>query len=164
MKDRRPGTYYFPNEGLRYWDGEEWSESEPRPDNPEGSNAQHAAAESGSRPAGRKGNLPWVIAGTAVIAAGAVAVLLMIGGGADGDPVSASPTAVGDTRASDPSVSAALDMSVRSDLKPRDIPQTDGEVCALTVYVGQEFQEEISGAVSGLFELDRARVPCVVTR
>jgi len=38
MKDRRPGTYYFPNEGLRYWDGEEWSESEPRPDNPEGSN------------------------------------------------------------------------------------------------------------------------------
>ncbi len=85
MNDRRPGMYYVPNEGMRYWDGESWSESEPPRDDSERSKAPQAAEEASiARRAGRKGVLPWVIAGIAVIAAGAMAALLVIGGGARG--------------------------------------------------------------------------------
>ncbi len=85
MNDRRPGMYYVPNEGMRYWDGESWSRSEPLRDDSERSKSPEAAEEASmGRRARRKGILPWVVAGIAVIAAGAMAALLVIGGGASG--------------------------------------------------------------------------------
>lgn len=88
MNDRRPGMYYVPNEGMRYWDGEIWSESEPRSVDTEAAVA--AEKPTANRPAGGKKVLPWLVAGVAVTAAGVMAALLVMGGGPGADLASAS--------------------------------------------------------------------------
>ena len=88
MNDRRPGMYYVPKEGMRYWDGESWSKSEPRSHDPEA--AVSADIPAANRPNGGKKVLPWLVAGVAVIAAGVMAALLVIGGGASGALASTS--------------------------------------------------------------------------
>ena len=81
MTDRRRGMYYVPNEGMRFWDGEEWAEEEPPPEDSERPNAPHTVqASTVTRRAGRKGVLPWVVAGITGIAVGVLATLLVIGG------------------------------------------------------------------------------------
>lgn len=101
MNDQRPGWYYRPNEGMRYWDGQGWSEGEPRSQDTEAAVA--AETSTTSRPPGGGRVLPWLVAGIAVVAAGVMATLMLIGGGAGGEvaqrsvaadtPVSATATA-----------------------------------------------------------------------
>jgi len=83
MNDRRPGTYYVPNEGLRYWDGEQWLEDEPQPNGSERPDALDAAQQpTGDRRARGRRALPWAATFMAVIASVVIGKLLLLGGGA----------------------------------------------------------------------------------
>jgi hypothetical protein len=81
MNDRRPGTYYVPNEGLRYWDGEQWLEVEPQPNGSERPDALDAAQQpTGGRHARGRRALPWAATCMAVIASVVIGTLLQLGG------------------------------------------------------------------------------------
>jgi hypothetical protein len=80
MNDRRPGTYYVPNEGLRYWDGEQWLEDEPQPNGSERPDA--AQQPTGGRRARGRRALPWAATCMAVIASVVIGKLLLGGGAA----------------------------------------------------------------------------------
>ena len=83
MDDRQPGMYYVPYEGMRYWDGEKWTDQDPSADSPtlpptEGSQVgTQSATEAARIRTGRSGRV--VMLCIAMLAAGAAAVALASG-------------------------------------------------------------------------------------
>jgi hypothetical protein len=149
MDGRRPGWYYLPNEGMRYWDGDNWTYGEPQTPGLKRSSPPAPAGKPvvGSSSSGKR-TLTWLMVGFAVAAAAIVMTLVLSRSNSRGDAGSPA-AAAGGLEKPNSEASAAHDMSVRPNLKPTDIPRTEGEVCALAAYVKQNYETEISGAISG---------------
>jgi hypothetical protein len=107
--------YYVPNEGMRYWDGEEWSESEPRSRDTEV--AVVAEQPTANRAAGGNSVLPWLVAGVAMVAAAVMAALLVIGGSPGAELASASEASAG-ARASTPAASPPRATATKKTSRP----------------------------------------------